>query len=430
MSLKIIKYLKYVTIIAMIVMGSTVNSVFTLLALLLAGIIIVNSHVQEIMEVQLLLVSFAGLMFFRSSISLLNIVIVLSVVRLVFLCGFRLQKKTLYFFMSVLTINLISIIVTNGAAVKDLITFDAEMIMLGLALQSSERVDIVECVRVYAIALIISSIVCAGADYLPGIKNYINTVSYRYSSSGDRITRYAGLMGNPNYFTLSLNIAISILLIKALKAKHAIVDYFLVLLMIVFGIMSLSKGFALGLMVNLSLLLLYYIFMQPSKGIKLILSGLLGTIVVVYTVGQQYISILLDRLSIGNGFSTLDLNSYTTNRVDKFKLYFDYMSEHFGKTLIGNGFGTLINGQASHNAVIEGVFFFGIIGFLLLLFSLSRFISIEHINRTTAVCYIPFFVLLARCMGINLWVSISLPYYLFIIIMSWSHEAFGNEDVE
>ena len=89
----------------------------------------------------------------------------------------------------------------------------------------------------------------------------------------------------------------------------------------------------------------------------------MGAIVLSSTVFQDLLQIVDSRFA-----SASNLAELTTGRTDLWLGYLDEFSHNAWLTILGEGYTDVtLNGRASHNTLIQGIFQFGVFGFPLIL---------------------------------------------------------------
>ena len=227
-------------------------------------------------------------------------------------------------------------------------------------------------------------------------------------------TRFSGLQGNPNYYTLDIVAALSaiIVLVYYKKEKTVLLAICLIALS-VFGLMSVSKSFLLTWI----LLLVCWFVLSIRQGFgKLFGSILVVTIgaMIVYYFAYDYINAFLFRFAADNS-GTLD--SITTGRTELWSLYLDEIFNNIRILLFGNGLNTMIEtlGKGAHNTYLEALFNLGIVGSTILIISIC--ICMNRV-KFKGVVWIPVMMLMIRMFAIgiltydNLWFYISIPLML------------------
>lgn len=394
------------------VLGAGINSIFTVMALIITVVELIRADNERIMEIQLLLVPFCGVMYLEGSFSLFNFILAISL-----LCLFlRKRSKTSYLVVELIivlfAISLYTVLCRGPEAFRDCLTFSVGFLILELSLEHLNDFNVERITRKYSVGLVVSSLAYYFIDYLPGLNTYISNAMYRLEDSTEKIERFGGLVGNPNHYSLALNIAIAAILVLIMYRRATVFDYIMVVLMVIFGINTISNSFFLGLLATGLFMSIYLLF---TSQFKLIIAGILvGITAMLYLTfsNRQYLDIILTRLSLSQ--RDTDLNLFTSGRIDHYRVY---NNEVFGSLRIfffGNGYGATINGLSSHNWYLESIYHFGAIGFFFLLHIIVKTCKSLRREGKGVLRFLVLFVLMFRGMAINLDLSMHYPYYIFM----------------
>lgn len=197
------------------------------------------------------------------------------------------------------------------------------------------------------------------ADY-PNILQYIKVDSYL------NIVRRSGYYGDPNFYCAQITACLAGIQLLLSKEKKRITQLFLFIMMIILiycGLLSASKSFIL----ITSLLLIVWIpiiFSEGSHRLELLI-GIVCIGIVAFTspAFEDLLQIVDSRLT-----SASNLSEFTTGRTDLWLSYLNEFSHHPLLTFLGEGYSDVtVNGRASHNTIIQGIFQFGVFGFPLIL---------------------------------------------------------------
>lgn len=193
---------------------------------------------------------------------------------------------------------------------------------------------------------------------------YHNIAQYITVDSYLTITRLSGYYGDPNFYSAHITACLAGILMLLSQEKDRMKQTVLIIatvLLIYCGMLSASKMFV----VVLACLFFFWIPVLMEKGgrgnsrVRMFV-GLIcaGGIFISSSVFKELLQIIDDRFAYAANVSQL-----TTGRTDIWKNYINEFLENIDITLLGEGYSTVIlDGRASHNTVIQGVFQFGLIG--------------------------------------------------------------------
>lgn len=181
-------------------------------------------------------------------------------------------------------------------------------------------------------------------------------------------TRRSGYMGDPNFYSCHITAALSgvlVLLLNNDKRNKLFLLVPMACMLLYCGLMSVSKSF---LLVAVCLLLLWVMAVLLQRGRVSVKLTLIITLVVagLFVLSSTVFTDLLDLV-----FSRFDqdnnLSDFTTGRTEVWGHYLTAMLEDARLLLFGQGYSDVIIGEKpTHNTLLEGVFQFGLIGFVLM----------------------------------------------------------------
>lgn len=214
----------------------------------------------------------------------------------------------------------------------------------------------------FAAGIISAALTAQRIAVYPTVSAYITVDTYQL------ITRLSGFYGDPNFYAAQITACIAgiqLLLIKETDRKRRMLLAVLGLLLFYCGMLSASKTFVIVL-ATLLLLWTVIILDKENRGTALlrILIGMAVGAVIILSSSEftRLFQIITERFSFSANSSQI-----TTHRTDLWLMYLDELSRKPLLTLFGQGFTNInINGRASHNTLIQGVFQFGLIGFPML----------------------------------------------------------------
>lgn len=279
----------------------------------------------------------------------------------------------------------------------------------------------------FCCGILLASIIALFKEKSAIISDFINEATIKLAED-EYIYRFAGLQGNPNYYTLDITIAVSALVVVMSVNKFNTIGVLLALSLIIFGLMSASKSFLISLIVLVVLVLLKAIFNRDIATSIKIISVFLILILGVYIFDKEAINTYMIRFNTDKG---ADLSEISTGRSDIWLNYIKAIFKDPYLLLFGNGLGTTLNnGKGAHNTYIETIFLMGIIGTAIICCSM-KYIYDKHIYMSeknhSYMIHIPVLLYLIRLFAIgsltydNTWYYISL-LFLMHIDRSWEKE--------
>lgn len=303
----------------------------------------------------------------------------------------RIQIPPYYLISMLLFVGyiLFSLMLNASTSLKGAVSFLVTFAAVYLAVIFIEKRDTFKsCARTYAAGLAVSSVITFLGSFIPRIRTYLESyaTAYTVNTEGQLYSRFSGLDIDPNYYAIQILIGLSCLVMLVLAREAKLIDYLLSLLLIIFGLLSLSKMFLLSLGLLLTFLLLQLVKTDLKQLIKVLflLTGLLA-VGFIYAKDYFYEAFLFRFLSQGT-----DASSLTTGRSTIWLHYLYGITEDFKLMVFGNGVtGEYLNGEISHNMYLIAWYYLGIVGILIVLQLFFQMNSILRFNlkRQTSLSF-------------------------------------------
>lgn len=227
-----------------------------------------------------------------------------------------------------------------------------------------EEMDFKDCVLFMTIGLITA---CLAANVLMNMPKMMRFINVDVLAAGN-IVRLSGFYGDPNFYSAQIILAITSILItlgKTKSTKLIFIHLIAILILVFFGIQSVSKTFLFGI-AGIFVLWMFTIIIGNHKssfkaGIVITLS-LLVAVVLLKDIFTKEIGYYLLRFS-----RSTDANSLMTGRLYIWNNYIRYIFDNPLRFLFGLGlYKQYLNLRASHNTLIQIIYQVGIFGAVLL----------------------------------------------------------------
>ncbi len=307
-----------------------------------------------------------------------------------------------------------NIIFSGLGQLTTIITIIAGILMLYYVRRDPMDAD--SAVIVFSFGVCISSLLALFKSVLPYVNMFIADSILRLKKDSTT-TRFAGLQGNPNYYTLDIIIALAAIIVLMNNNKSRMLHTILFVTLSVFGLMSVSKSF----LVTWFLLIVLWFLLSIKKGssgiVKFVFIALIA-LATVYYFAYDYINAYLFRFSQDVGVS---LGSVTTGRTDIWIKYINEILDNTKVLFLGNGLNTILSSarKGTHNTYLESLFYLGIVGTTIFLATIKA--AIGKINLKNAV-WILWIVLAVRMIAVGILTYDSLWFYFVIIILLSQNE--------
>lgn len=275
-------------------------------------------------------------------------------------------------------------------------------------------------VWLYSLALIVAGIAGSSFVSLPGVQSYLDPNAYRFGSL--RFIRLQGLSGNPNYYSVDLNIAISLnLVVNNLfkKATTKRISITCVLLLTIIGLMTFSKSFIITGVITIVLYLGYELLARRKAGSiwKLLILIFVGVTIIYALDSVEMIKAVFARFSESGD----DIGNFTSGRTVIWITYIDYMLENPVSLFLGFGLNApkLQVGSIyypTHNLILEMLYSVGIAGGVLYMY----FYKMLLFNKFTKYfyCCFPILIFFVRSLAVNMLYREAIFIQLFLLAIN------------
>ncbi|MGN0243012.1 MAG: hypothetical protein ACI4CT_02995 [Lachnospiraceae bacterium] len=303
-----------------------------------------------------------------------------------------------------------------------ILTMIAGMLMLYYI--RNDGIDADSVVASFSLGICLSSTLALFKKSLPIINIFVTDAMLKLGEN-NYAKRFSGLQGNPNYYTLDIIIALSAIIILMYNSKPQKIHTVFMIVLSVFGLMSVSKSF---LFVWVFLIVCWFVLSIKQGGgkvVKFVFIVLIGA-VVVYCFAYDYINAYFLRFMKD---SSGTMASITTGRSHIWTVYLETMFKDFKILFFGNGLNTLLEslGKGMHNTYLQCLYNLGFIGSMILLTSIK--VSMGRII-TKRVLWIPIILLMIRMFAINILTYDNLWFYLAILVLlsEFCHYSYNQTD--
>lgn len=394
------------------------NVLFLIMGIIIAGSFIFISGAEGIYGLFFMLPFSPIMKLAPGGNTFFNILIAVYILRMIFLN--QKTKMTLYQILSILALIIFSLLNTGDSSLIKLVELVIYFVLAFLVMNTRENIDVRKLLMYFVAGIIIASILGSFSELIPGLSGFMRETRIKLED-GDVIGRFSGIQTNPNFYTMDITIAIAALLYMIGMKKNRWYDYVLVIILLGFGILSLSLSFMLAMGVVFILYLIFKIVQltKLSFDVNVVLRGIIFIALTLFIISEisnlPYMNIYFQRLGIGN-FVDQSLSDLTTGRSD---IWSDYLSLYLSDWrifLVGVGYSVEdYNLRQAHNYFLELLVHLGVIGTILyfnVLNSIFKPFSMKIKGRM--LCLLPLAALIFRGFGINLFFRENFIFYLII----------------
>lgn len=281
----------------------------------------------------------------------------------------------------------------------------------------------------YSLGLLTASIVRLISYAVPTMDQYLlnMTTTYTLVVDGDLKIRFAGLDIDPNYFSMHILMALSCLLVNVYhNGEKKLVSIFLIVILSIIGLLSLSKMYLISILFLLALTILSLLKNNVNFALKFIFFLLvLGTVITSFSFEYFY-----DSFAQRFNLEDRNLESLTTERSTAWEYYFIEILKNLNILLFGTGYGTReLEDILPHNMYLMTFYNFGLIGVLIILiyiFSLREMFLINTRQKkffnVLSISSIPLLILLFSNLALDSIVMDFFPVHLFLVLFSLTYD--------
>lgn len=246
-------------------------------------------------------------------------------------------------------------------AISDFVLCFGQMFILYVLLPKQDTESAERAIKAFCWSVLTTSL------YALVFRNASQIVSIRGAESlaiwGTSITRFSGLIKDPNYYmTLLITGMGALCKLKETGKIQAFWFWGQIVAMTAFGILSYSKAFFL---MFFGVMLMYIVWQFWSKKFfKGMVFVVLGIVVGMYFLLSENspFAVVLTRLT-----SSSRLSDITTNRSDLFVRHWNVITENIVNFLFGLGLNAPILDRGAHLLYLELMYYVGLLGLILVL---------------------------------------------------------------
>lgn len=337
------------------------NSFFVYGSLAFFLAIVLLSDFQDSLAVLLFFLPFSAIIKTSpGAISLCSVAVALLVVKMFMMTKIRVSAK------GILLILMLVVITVFGKVIYDY-SFDTSYIMFFVTFffvafaswNFADRISFEKMVFAFATGIILATVLSLMFQGNENLNAYIKVLV----QENLEIERLCGFYPDPNFYAAQTVTAFGCLLLIAGKSAvgHRITILY-AFLTVICGATSLSKSFAIALLVVFTVWLFSLPQMRIGASKKLKILSFVSVVVLIALVSGALDGQIED--FIVRFASAEDAEGLTTGRTELWKEYIAFLTANPAALLVGQGLTPVFNGveAGSHNTVIQMVYQFGLIG--------------------------------------------------------------------
>ncbi|WP_428863129.1 hypothetical protein [Clostridium sediminicola] len=281
--------------------------------------------------------------------------------------------------------------------------------------------------RIYALGLLLSSIVRLISFIIPNLNQYFLTMSgvYTLIVDGTLNIRFAGVDIDPNYYAVQILIAISCLLVCIYYEKERKnTSIILCISLSILGFLSLSKMYLLVFLFLVIITLVCFFKNNIKVGMKFLFSIFVcGGVLAHHYFDYFYNSYILRFGGVDAGISDLTTGrskiwlmflSKITNNKKNLLLGADYEIGYLKDTVAHNMYLTALNYMGIFGVIITLIYFYNIRNMLVIKIKDKKYFKLISVNS------IPLYVLLIANLALDSFVMDYFTIHLFLVFFALS----------
>lgn len=301
------------------------------------------------------------------------------------------------------------------SSLSDFVLCFSQLLIIYLLISFLDEQTIVLDIELFVINVGVSSIYALLFRNSPAISQLIGTEVTAYF--GSSLTRFQGLLRDPNYYMSLVIMAIVLLTLLHFK-KYISKGLFLfgTGCMFLFGALTYSKTFIFLLCLYWLLCLIYLI---RGKHYILAITFTAGTAFLASLFANTLFATTLYRITSASSVSEL-----TTGRTSLLETYWREVSSSPGIMLFGKGMSAQLLKKGTHNLFLEIQYYVGLTGLILFFFYFGFLVIWVHKKHTTGSAasrmfnYSSLIVFIALFCSLQGMFSISVYILLYLAIIS------------
>ena len=423
MTLEIKKYRTIFScfVVSLLLILSLINSSVNIVTLLVASFIILTWDVEEAFCLMLYIISFDRIFKLQlGGFALINLLFLLFLIRLLINQRFKIDYKMA---IPLFVFFIYSIFISVNTGLIDCITIFIT-IFLGMMLLcfKDEVFNVCRLVEYTSAGLVVSSVIALFNSYFPRLSLVLGSSRIKLGA-GLYYYRFAGLQSNPNYYTVLISVVLAVFVVMFIYKKFRFLDGLYFITLLIFGLMSSSMSFVVSFLA-LGALMFIALF---RKNMKFIFFGLLAVIItgiVVYALrNTDFVSTVIYRAKSISDSDDINASSLTSGRSALWLMYVEYLTSDLKSLILGVGIGAdaySIVGYQSHNYFIEIVFYTGLIGAVLYVWSMISIFGPKQYckYKISPVLYIPLLIFLLRGFARCLFADEQLVFMILLCVIT------------
>ena len=390
--------------ISVMLVGSLYFKYLAYIAFFSSILIICFSNTNHIFGFLLFLFPFA--LIFKTSADSTSL---FTFLELFAICVLLVRRKTINVGVFSLTVLLFLVCILSFSNLLEIIKLLLIVTLYFLFTENYKQEDTRLYLSFAVLGLLISTFLGFFKEEIPRFLSFYSDLNYEWIG-GEKTIRFSGIFNDPNYFSIAV---IQILIISILflfqEGKKKLL-LFTTSVLLVCGLLTISKSFYLMLFAILCVILLGNM-KKHFLPVLILISALI--VIVIYNPGGVFDQILyrFDSYDIGTG------------RTEIWYGYIDVIKSSLKNMLVGAGLGAPYVVKAAHSIYIETLYYIGTIGFIIYTITLTFISCYKKIKfRRKLVNYLGFICLAIQYAFLCGITGYEIAFYLMISYMIFNYD--------
>lgn len=339
----------------------------------------------------------------------------------VILAFFKIKKHGSFLLMFVVFGTYVVAFAEKNASFVGIIKLLIGFLIIYTGTRLLKKKDVLNIAYLMSVSTAVMLLLSQNKQYYLKVMEYCDDANLYVNAEGvlTDINRLGGFFGDPNYCSIVIIIALTLLSILYYYKVVGIEFWVIAAVLVPLGFFTYSKSYFLCIALWAAILMMFVLFPKHKVMALIAAMGIYIALNLILTGRIEVINMVLER------FSSKDL---TTGRNSLNKIYMNYITENkniflFGAGALQDRFQGVSNNV--HNMYIEMLFKFGIVGSILYILTvISSLNTVKALNTENDMAIIRFMPIMFMLMmyyflaGINRY---ELPFYVVVAYLGYNY---------
>lgn len=344
---------------------------------------------------------------YQGSVSFYTIAVLLACMIHFVRSGWKLEPYELFCAAFIAIFTLIAKAIQGNSLSMSYIFFFAMLVLLpSLIGRDAHNGSFLELTIFFAVGIISAALIAQRIAAYPHVSQFVKVDSYL------TITRLSGFYGDPNFYSAHITACfagIQVLLIEKTRPAVRFPLMILAALLVYCGLLSASKSFVVVFAAQFFVWVIILLGERNRGSASFrVLIGVAVAAVIMFSSSavQDLLRIIDTRFSYAANVSQI-----TTGRTDLWKMYIHELLNNPVLLMLGEGYTAVtINGHASHNTILQGVYQFGLLCIPVVIFWMVQ--TLKAVRREQGILSVNHLMFLLLLVGVVLpWLGLDILFF-------------------